>query len=293
MEKMWKSPYRSQSPHRSLAGRARLHPHRVAAVSYFNAKPLLAGLDDVPEIELLPAVPSRMLPLLADGQADAALLPVIDLQRSASPLTVLPAGCISAAGTVLTVRVFSQVKPARIHTLLADTDSHTSVALAQVLWYMQFKRRLRIVPFTAGTRDPAEDAQAVLVIGDKVVNNPPIGFDFQFDLGRMWFELTGLPFTFAVWAASERAHASELYRVLSAARRDGTEHLHELAHVYGPQYGWPMDLAERYYTRCLRYDFTEAHREGMDEFFHLAAEVGVIDEVKPMKFLAGNKGVKS
>jgi len=286
MNNLWKSPYRSQSPHRALTGRRRLHRHRVAAVSFFNAKPLLAGLDDVPEIELLPAVPSRMLPLLSDGHADAALLPVIDLQRSVLPLTVIPVGCLSSAGTVLTVRIFSQVRPVRIHTLLADTDSHTSVALAQVLWHMQFNRRLRIIPYTAGRHDPAEDAQAVLVIGDKVINNPPIGFDFQFDLGRMWFELTGLPFTFAVWAAGPTAHANELYRVLAAARRDGTENLHEIVLAHGPQYGWPDDLAQRYYTKCLQYDFTAAHREGMDEFFHYAAEIGAVDGVKRVKYYA-------
>ena len=282
MKHSWKSPYRSRSPHRWVAGRAGLHRHRVAAVSFFNAKPLLAGLDDVPEIELLPDVPSRMLGLLDDGQADAALLPVIDLQRATRPLTVIPAGCIAAAGVVLTVRVFSHVRPERIQTLLADTDSHTSVALAQVLWWMRFKRRLRIAPLPVAARDVAADAQAVLMIGDKVVARPPIGFDFQFDLGQMWFEMTGLPFTFAVWAAAETAHANELHRVLSAARRDGTDHLHELAHTFAPQYNWPLDLAERYYTRCLQFDFTPAHREGLAEFFHYAAEVGVIGEVRPV-----------
>jgi len=279
MRKTWKSPYSARMP-----GRVRLHHHRVAAVSYLNAKPLLVGLDDIPEIELTKAIPSEMRTMLSDSRADAALLPSIDIQRFHGDLTVLPAGCISSSGTTLTVRIFSQVRPVRITTLWADTDSHTSVALAQVLWYMQFKRRLRIIPFTPGKFDPAEDAQAVLMIGDKVVADPPIGYDFQFDLGRMWFEMTGLPFTFAVWAATAGSHMDELYRVLSAARRDGTENLHELAHTYAEQYGWPLDLAERYYTKCLQYEFTDAHREGLTEFYEMAADVGILDEVRPLNY---------
>lgn len=279
MEKhAWKSPYVTRA-----AGLGRLSHHRVGAVSYFNARPLLEGLDHVPEFDVTGAVPSELRELLASGEVEAALLPVIDIQRFDGDLVVLPAGCISSAGTTLTVRIFSQVHPSQIHTLWVDSDSHTSVALAQVLWHFMFKRRLRVIPFTPGEWAAAEDAQAVLCIGDKVVNNPPIGFDFQFDLGRLWFEMTGLPFTFAIWAARPWADCEELYRILSAARRDGQDNLYEIARKYAPQYNWPEDLAVRYLTKHLQFEFTDAHREGLEEFFALAEEAGVIEEARAVQ----------
>lgn len=271
MKKMWKSPYVS-----GLSGSRLTQHHRIAALPYFNSRPLIAGLDDVPEIDLCKAAPCDTREMLASGQIDAAILPTIDLQRSSSPLTVLPAGCIASAGTVLTVRIFSQVRPVRIHTLWVDNESHTSVALAQVLWYQLFKRRLHVIPFSPDRWDIAEDAQAVLMIGDKVVTSPPIGYDFQFDLGRMWFEMTGLPFVFAVWAAGQHTDHDELFQVLSAARRDGQDNLDEIARRCAPLHGWPEDLAHRYYNSNLQFDFTDAHREGMEEFFELASEIGII-----------------
>ena len=49
----------------------------------------------------------------------------------------------------------------------------------------------------------ADGAEAVLLIGDKVVTDPAIGYDYQIDLGAMWYEMTGLPFVFAAWVLSK------------------------------------------------------------------------------------------
>lgn len=278
MKDGWKSPFAAQFD------RAAVSNLKIAAVSFFNSRPLLEGLDNLPQVEIARMVPSQCLETLEMGLAQAAILPAIDLQRSRAPLTVLPAGCISSSGTVLTVRIFSQVRPAEIDTLWTDTDSHCSVALAQVLWYYQFKRRLRIIPFSPGRWEAPETAQAVMLIGDKVVTRSPIGYNFQFDLGRMWFEMTGLPFVFAVWAANEDAPHAELNRLLACARRDGQDNLYDIARKYAPLYDWPMDLAHRYLTTNLCYDFTDAHREGLDEFFALAADMGLINPLRKVRY---------
>ncbi len=257
---------------------------RIGAVSYLNTRPLLEGMDAQPRLDVKRAVPSDLRAMLAGDQVDAALLPSIDLQRCEGGLTVLPAGCIGCAGSVLTVRIFSQVRPHKIETLWVDIDSHTSVALAQVIWHYQFKRRLKVIPFATGAWDVAEDAQAVLIIGDKVVTQPPIGFDYQYDLGRLWFEMTSLPFVFAVWAAGENADHEELYRVLSDARKSGQANIDEIARKYAPIHNWPRDIARNYLGQCLNFDFTAAHREGMEEFFQLAADIGVIPQLRKVRY---------
>ncbi len=76
--------------------------HRLAVVPYLNAPPLIWGLDDSGQVDLLRAVPSELRGKLAGGQVQAALLPSIDLQRFEQSLTVIPAGCIASAGMTLT-----------------------------------------------------------------------------------------------------------------------------------------------------------------------------------------------
>ena len=258
--------------------------HVIAAAGYLNARPLIEGLDNTPRVQVLRDVPSRLRAKLAGGQAEVALLPSIDLQTIPSGLTVLRAGCVASMGTTLTVRIFSQVPPSEISVLWADTDSHTSVALARVLWAQMYNRRLRIIPHDPEQGHPPDDAEAVLLIGDKVVTDPPIGRNYQIDLGAKWFEMTGLPFVFAIWAAPRSADTRVMSLLLDEARRLGQQRLTEIALEHGPVYGWPTDMAVRYLTECLQFEFTDACREGMEEFFDRAGDCGVLDRVHPLEY---------
>jgi chorismate dehydratase len=258
--------------------------HRIAVVPYLNTRPLIWGLDEMAEVELVRAVPSELRGKLAGGEVHAALMPAIDLQRLDRPFKVICAGCIASAGPTLTVRVFSQVPAEDVQVLWADTDSHASVALARVLWAAAFARRLRVIPFDARRPTPDAEAEAILMIGDKVVTHPPLGYDYQIDLGAMWYEMTGLPFVFATWAAAPGADCAALCGLLEQARVEGRRRAQQIAREYGPAYGWPEDLAVQYLTRNLQFDLTDAHREGMEEFFDRAAECGILQSVRPLDY---------
>src|SRR6266478_2379165 len=110
---------------------------RIGSVSYLNAKPLIYGLENEPDLSLILDVPSKLLPGLRDKRFDIALLPVIDYQRL-DGLKIVPSGGIGCDGPTLTVRIFSRVPIERIRTLACDTDSHTSVALARIILAEEF-----------------------------------------------------------------------------------------------------------------------------------------------------------
>jgi chorismate dehydratase len=255
----------------------------VYAFPYLNARPLTYGLEQSSDVVVRRGAPAAMARALASGQANAALLPVADLARLAGRVTVLPAGCIACAGPTLTARIFSRVPPREITHLWADSNSSTATALAKILWRVNYSRRLSVIPFDAALVEPPADAQACLVKGDRVVADPPFGYDWQLDLGAMWFEMTGLPMVFAVWAADDAADQAGLFKMLSESRRQGQEHLVEIAHKLGPSYGWPEDLAERYLTRYLQLEFTEACRDGLHEFLDLAVEMEIMDQHAPVR----------
>src|ERR1700759_3550889 len=105
---------------------------RIASVSYLNARPLIQGLARNPGVELSLAVPAKLIDLLRDGQADVALLPVIDYARLPG-LVIVPSGGIASDGVTLTVRIFSRVPIPQIRSLACDSESHTSVALARII----------------------------------------------------------------------------------------------------------------------------------------------------------------
>ena len=252
----------------------------LGSVSFLNARPLIYGLAEQPDLNLSLDVPSKLIDGLRDRRFDVALLPVIDYQRM-DGLRVLPVGGIGCDGPTLTVRVFSHVAPRDITSLACDPDSHTSVALARIVFDRLFDRRPEFLPLSEASNRPGE---ARLLIGDKVVCEEPAGFVHQLDLGGAWKELTGLPFVFAVWVARDDAELGDLPQRLASARVAGLANLAELIRRYAVPRGWPPGLALQYLSVYLKYEIGEKQIEAIGRFHQMAAEAGLVGApAKPLR----------
>ncbi len=258
---------------------------RLAAVSYLNARPLVAGLEREPGVSLVTDVPSRLLELLLADRADVALCPVIDYQTAPRDLVVVPSGAIGADGETLTVRLFARRPLDEIEVVHADTDSHTSVVLLRVLLAERIGRLPRVERLDPNWRPGGPSGpDAVLLIGDKVVARAPRREHFPavLDLGKAWRQLTGLPFVFACWMAPVDRHLDDLPRRLAARRTANLGRLPELVRETLPE-GWTEPLARRYLGRLLRYDLGPAQLEAMREFWRRAAALGLLEAVRPLQ----------
>lgn len=244
----------------------------VGCVSYLNSKPLIDPLLDRPDVEVHFAVPARLVDLMAARQVDAALMPIVDYQNCPVPVVFSPGGAICCDGPTLTVRIFSKVPPMEITELYADTDSHTSVILAQIILRELYNSAPEIIAANMYDPPPA-GANTLLLIGDKVVNGAPANteYPFQLDLGEQWKKLTGLPFVFAMWMMPADRANSELAALLAEARRRGREITEHLVVKYAVEKRWPAELARRYFTEYLHYVVTPECRRGIENFFELAA----------------------
>ena len=250
---------------------------RLGVVSYLNARPLIEGLDTDRDFELVFDVPARLPHLLDEGVVNVALVPVIDLAQRGRSWQIVSDACIGCDGETLTVRVFSRIPPAEVHTLHVDGDSHTSVVLAELIWRELYGRRLAIVPYLGHPEQSS--CEAILLIGDKVVTNTLIGYDFQTDLGQAWKSLTSLPFVFAVWAAAQNLpDVAEIAGRLGRARDAGVRSAEMIAADFGPGMGWPVTLAKRYLTARLRFTLGERQTQGMARFLELAKRNNIIPD---------------
>lgn len=260
---------------------------RVGSVSYLNAKPLIYGLDTQPDLELLLDLPANLLSGLDEGRFDVALLPVIDYQRR-SGLQLLPVGGIGSDGTTLTVRIFSRKPIGDIDELACDIDSHTSVALATLILTERNGKRPRIVDLDTRSAGGLETtADAILLIGDKVVSDEPTGWPHQLDLGAAWKELTGLPFVFACWTVRENVELGDLPARLTVARKAGLANLPRIVREHAEPRGWPPDLAMQYLRDYLRFEIGPRELEAIQLFHHKAAEQGLIPREQPLVIYPG------
>lgn len=261
----------------------------LATVRYLNARPLDDRIERQPDVELVRHVPSRLLATLESGGADLALCPVIDFQRAATPLEIVPAGAIGCDGPAMTVKVFSRRPVAAIDTIAVDRESHTSVALLQVVMRDLFGREPELRPLSDAT-DPGA-ADAVLLIGDKVVTAPPdrASYPYGLDLGAAWRELTGRPFVFATWMAPAGRDLGTVPLRLDELRRRNRKRLARIVAEHAAASGWPEPLALQYLSRNLRFDIGARELAAVAEFWRRCHEVGVIDEVRPMRLYGGEE----
>jgi chorismate dehydratase len=254
--------------------------YRIGAVSFLNAKPLVYGLQERRDLTIHFEVPSRLPSWLDEARVDAALVPVVDMLRPGRVWKIVSDACIGCDGETLTVRVVSRTPPDRVRHLWADPASHTSVALARLIWQETYGCELEVRTLDGSPR--VEQHEAVLLIGDRVVAAAPFGFTYQMDLGGAWKTLTGLPFVFAVWAARADTDVGELADLLSRARDRGVERTEAIAAEQGPRLGWPPAVARAYLTRSLSFTLGPRHREGMRTFLTMAGERDITPEYREL-----------
>jgi chorismate dehydratase len=252
---------------------------RISAVSFLNTVPLIYGLDRRADVRLKLGVPASLLSDLQNHEADVALLPVIDYQRI-SGLSVIPVGGIGCDGPTLTVRLFSKRPIDQTKTLAVDSDSHTSVVLARIIFDQAFGSRPALLPLSNATADTR------LLIGDKVITQAPKDMPYQLDLGEAWKRLTGLPFVFAIWTAKPGFVAGDVPKMLADALDEGMIHIDSLVMREGVPRGWPADVAQRYLTEHLNFRIGERQLEAIRLFHQYASEIGALEmPLQPLRTL--------
>ena len=249
---------------------------RIGVVSYLNSKPLLADLAELlPDAELRLDYPSRLADELAAGRLDIALIPSIEFFRGEGYQIVSDA-CVTSRGPVLSVKLYSRVEPGAIQSLALDTGSRTSAALARIILHERYGVQPQLEPLAFGQTTADTKANAVLLIGDRAMFPPEEHFAVTWDLGAEWFEWTGLPFVFALWAARPGLDTSTVETALAAARDRGERSLHAIARREAPLLELPLATTIQYLTENLHYRLGSAERSGLRWFHELAVRNGLV-----------------
>src|SRR5882757_8285665 len=170
-----------------------LAPFRVGSVRYLNAVPLTRGVEE----EIIFATPSKLAEMLERDELDAALVSVTEILLK-DKYDVLDTIAIASLGEVKSVLLAHRKPLTEAREIFCDTASLTSVNLLRVLLA---ERGLKPEFKPLESYATAKEKDFVLLIGD-----PALDFSLEphehevFDLGAAWFELTQLPFVYAVWA---------------------------------------------------------------------------------------------
>ncbi len=241
---------------------------RLGSVPYRNVAPLVHGLDPAPR----GMVPAALAEALRAGEFDAALVPIAEYLAYPDSYALVDDVAVASRGEVYSVILIPEpgVKLEGIRRVVLDPSSRTSVLLTRVL--LEVRSGLNVSYVAPGTR-----ADAHVLIGD-----PAIAFREAcpdrpvLDLGKLWFDWTGLPFVFAAWVARKEAATRELGDFLRQVKKGGLMARPSLSR---------NPFEERYFTDYIRYDLGDAEKAGILRFAGYLREMGLLPAVPDIHWI--------
>jgi chorismate dehydratase len=279
---------------------------KISAISYLNTAPLMWDFEHSEAgaaFDTSYTIPSACAQALGSGTADIGIIPAA-AYATIPDLVIIPDVAIAARRAVRSILLVSRRRVdspmldaaettqhwANIRTVALDTSSMTSVALAKIL-FAKWLGGARDYKAMAPDLDAMLDAcDAALLIGDPALRVDRTRY-FTLDLAEEWVARTGRSFVFAFWAIRRKALAgrkgSAIAEVFKKSRNHGmsSKNLEAISQEWAPRLGLSVEVVRVYLTHHIHYYLDPPCLEGLDLYYRLAAEIGVLPRAPELKFI--------
>src|SRR5581483_3770776 len=260
---------------------------KIAGSTYLNSAPLCYSFQRGSQSDKCQFIghtaPSRCAEMLATGEADAALIPVIEYQRIENP-KVVPNIAIASKRTVESVVLASRIPIEQVKSVALDTSSRTTATLIQIIFQKFYGTSPVFTPSNPNLIDMLESNDAAIIIGD-----PAMMVDRNalhvYDMAAEWRKHTGLPFVFAFWAVRKDALSKFAEIDFAAAKQEGLDHKQQLAEEQSQSLNRPIEALLAYLTDNINFDLDEENLKGLQLYYQLAAECGLISHPRPLEMM--------
>ena len=241
-----------------------LAPFRVGSVRYLNSVQLTRGIED----EVIFATPSTLAEMLQRNELDAALVSTTEILFN-DCYDVLDEIAIASLGEVFSVFLAHRRPLEEAKEIFCDTASLTSVNLLKVLLAGRgLKPEFKPLPDYAS----APQRDFVLLIGNPAIDFRRAAHGHEiFDLGAEWYELTKLPFVYAMWALRRGVETTALRRQLREARDFG---LDTLDSIIRDRAEYDYNFRKDYLGWHIHYHLGSDEKRGLAKFIELLREHG-------------------
>jgi len=241
-----------------------LAPFRVGSVGYLNTVPLTRGLEE----EIIYTTPAKLAEMLQRDELDAGLVSVVEVLFH-DRYDILDGIAIASLGEVRSVLLAHRRPLDQVTEVFCDTASLTSVELLRVLLA---ERGLNPAFKPLASYDHARLPDYALLIGNPALDLALGPHEHEiWDLGAAWYELTNLPFVYAVWALRRGVENSALRRQLREARDFGLDTLDAIIRA---RTDYDYEFRKDYLGWHIHYHLGADERRGLAKFMELLRRHG-------------------
>jgi chorismate dehydratase len=267
----------------------------MGKISYINDSPVYYGLDHglLPDwLKMVSDVPSVLNRKIKTGEIKVSPVSAAFYAMNHQDLLVLPDLSISCNGRVLSVILAS-------HYAIDDLDGKQVMftqesASAAAFLKMIFRQRKVSPVYEVGPvnncQRVSESVDAALVIGDTALSQPwDQAFEHCIDLGQLWFEMTQLPFVFAVWvvrrsfALKHPAIVHDIHQLLLTSKNQGYQHMDAVIDAGKNKLNLERSIIKEYFD-LLYCDLDEKKIKAMGLFFDSLFDQGILNKRTTIDF---------
>jgi chorismate dehydratase len=270
-------------------------PVNLGRISYMNVAPVYYGLDSglKPDwLNIVSAPPSILNNMMAKNKLDISPVSSVAYAKSQDEWLLVPDLSIACFGRVMSVILVSK-KPFEKLTnnkVIITDKSATAADLLKLLFSIKrVKPVFEIMPIQCPDKIK-KSGDAALIIGDKALKEKwELHFDYVFDLGQMWLELTDLPFVFALWAirksfADKKPEVvSSIIKLFDISKAQGKKKLEDIAKKASEILGINIDICKKYYE-LLNYNLDPLQLKGLTSFFEKLHRKKILPQKVQLRF---------
>lgn len=268
---------------------------RMGKISYINASPVFYGLDHglKPEwLTMIPDVPSVLNKKIMIGDIKISPISAAFYAMNSKDLLVLPDLSISCHGPVLSVLLASNypIEELSGKKVIFSPESVSGVSFLKMIFRQKGVLPVYNVGNVSHSKAVSRTADAVLVIGDTALTQPwDTTFKYCIDLGEYWYDMTRMPFVFAVWAV-RRSFARKspetvrkIHRLLLTSKSQGYRHIDDIIDAGQKKLGIDTTLVAHYFER-LYCDLDTPKIDAMKIFFDSLFEQKILNTPAEVRF---------
>ncbi|MCK5162343.1 MAG: menaquinone biosynthesis protein [Desulfobacula sp.] len=267
----------------------------MGKISYINASPVYYGLDHgllPPWLKMVPDVPSALNRKIKTGQIQVSPISAAFYAMNHRDLLLLPDLSISCHGRVLSVILASNypIDDLEGKKVMFSRESASAASFLKMIFNQRKVSPVYEVGSVNNFQRISNSVDAVLVIGDAALTHPwDQVFKYSIDLGQLWYEMTQLPFVFAVWvvrrsfAKKDPACVKEIHNWLLESKRQGYQHIDKVIEAGKNKLHLDQSVIKEYFD-LLYCDLDDQKVKAMEVFFDSLLDQGILNEKPDITF---------
>ncbi len=263
-------------------------PVRLGRIGYMNVAPVYYGLDNGLNpswIHMVGSPPNTLNGMMAEGSLDISPVSAAAYARNTHDWLILPDLAVTSRERVMSVLLASRYDLEALNEkrIVVTNESSSGRDLCRLILTQKGICPKFVIADILPPAQLSEKADAALVIGDKALSyHWQSHFPHVYDLGTLWWNMTGLPFVFAVWTVRKQFAASfpdktaDVACLLKTSYNSGNEHRTDIVRNASRRLGIASETATLYY-QSLGYHLGTSEKAGLTLFCDSLYEAGILE----------------